>query len=152
MSSTDIVIKSDVQEKRHYKRGRVDEKVKQEIPTQPGVLVIPARSTVTSTSKHSHFTVSAPTETANVMVFPSLDIKGTRLQILGNWRQYTGVQIVAIFRTHYENQRSLAVMLSRMKTDLKALDDPPNEEYLSLIALSKKEYNTIQKQNNDVRK
>ena len=152
MSSTDIVIKSDVQEKRHYKRGRVDEKAKQEIPTQPGLLVIPARSTVTSASKHSHVTVSAPTETANVMVIPSLDIKGTRLQILGNWRQYTGVQIVAIFRTHYENQRSLAVMLSRMKTDLKALDDPPNEEYLSLIALSKKEYNTIRKQNNDVRK
>jgi hypothetical protein len=144
-----MVIKSDVTEK-PAKRRMV---VKQEQPplTQSGVLIIPARRTNDSTNqKHERATVS--TETASVMVIPSLDIKGTRLQIIGNWRGYTPATIVSIFRTHYDNQRSLAVMLSRMKKDLKALEDPPNEEYLSAIALSKKEYNAIRRINNDVRK
>ena len=43
-------------------------------------------------------------------------------------------------------------MLSRMKKDLEALEDPPPDEYLSKLALSKKEHNTIRKLNNDVRK
>ena len=139
MSSTDMVIKSDSQEKPAKKL------VKQEPSTQPGVLVIPV---------HSNTTLSSTTtkESANVMVIPSLDIKGTRLAILGNWRGYTPAKIVAIFRTHYENMRSLAVMLSRIKKDLKGLEDPPPEEYLSKIALGKKEYNAIRKLNNDVRK
>jgi hypothetical protein len=140
MSSTDIVIKSDTQEKRRHERPRVEKQVKQEhARPQSGVLVIPAS---VPSSKHARST-AAPTETANVMVIPSLDLKGTRLNILGNWRQYTPAKIVAIFRTHYENMRSLAVMISRMKKDLKGLDDPPPEEYLSKIALSKTEYNAI---------
>ena len=136
-----MIIKSDITEKPAKKR-RV---MKQEPSTQPGVLVIPA---------HSNTTLSSTTtkESADVMVIPSLDIKGTRLAILGNWRGYTPAKIVAIFRTHYENMRSLAVMLSRIKKDLKGLEDPPPEEYLSKIALGKKEYNAIRKLNNDVRK
>jgi hypothetical protein len=39
-----------------------------------------------------------------------------------------------------------------MKKDLKDLDDPPDDKYLSAIALSKKEYNAIRQQNNDIRK
>ena len=61
-------------------------------------------------------------------------------------------KIVGIFRTAYTNKRSLAVMLSRMKKDLSNLDDPPDEKYLTAIALTKKEYNEIRKLNNDVRK
>ena len=81
-----------------------------------------------------------------------VDIKATRLKILGNWRNYTPVKIVAIFREHYDNMRSLAVMLSRMKKDLKSLEDKPDDTYLGGIALTKKEYNGIRKLNNDVRK
>ena len=184
MSSTDIVIKSEKQEKRPHKvyeyvtepsstqsgvlvipasstgnstsskrsraaasapasiaNVRIDKNSQEITPTQSGILVIPAHSTTHSTSsKHASLT---PIESANVMVIPNLDIKGTRLQILGNWRGYTPTKIVGIFRRHYENMRSLAVMLSRMKKDLKGLDDPPPEEYLSKIAMSKK---TIQNQ------
>ena len=129
---------------------RIDKNSQEITPTQSGILVIPAHSTTHSTSsKHASLT---PIESANVMVIPNLDIKGTRLQILGNWRGYTPTKIVGIFRRHYENMRSLAVMLSRMKKDLKGLDDPPPEEYLSKIAMSKKEYNEIRRLNNDVRK
>ena len=146
MSSTDNVIKSEKQEKRPHKEHLVYEPTL----TQSGILVIPAHSTGNSTSsRHARLT---STESANVMVIPSLDIKGTRLQILGNWRSYTPAKIVGIFRRHYENMRSLAVMISRMKKDLKGLDDPPPEEYLSKIAMSKKEYNEIRRLNNDVRK
>jgi hypothetical protein len=139
-----MVIKIDHHEK-PAKRRRVVNQEPMPAP-QPGVLVIPAYS-------HSNTTLSSTAkESVNVMVIPSLDIKGTRLAILGNWRGYTPAKIVAIFRTHYENMRSLAVMLSRIKKDLTALDDPPPEEYLSKIALGKKEYNQIRKLNNDVRK
>ena len=152
MSSTDMVIKSDNQEK-PTKRRRVEKQVQQvkqeHARPQSGVLVIAAHNTGIAVPSSERST--APTETANVMV-PSLDIKGTRLAILGNWRGYTPAKIVAIFRTHYENMRSLAVMLSRLKKDLQALEDPPPEEYLSKIALGKKEYNQIRKLNNDVRK
>jgi hypothetical protein len=145
-----MIIKIDNHESKPAKRRRVvkQEKVPSTQLLESGVLVIP-RGTGESKQFEFHGT---PAESANVMVIKSLDIKGTRIQILGNWRAYTPAKIVAIFRTHYENQRSLAVMLSRMKKDLKAIDDPPPEEYLSKIALSKKEYNTIRKLNNDVRK
>ena len=94
MSSTDIVIKSEKQEKRPHKEHLVYEPTL----TQSGVLVIPAHSTGNSTSsRHARLT---STESANVMVIPSLDIKGTRLQILGNWRGYTPAKIVGIFRKH----------------------------------------------------
>lgn len=104
-------------------------KAREKPPAKPGVLV-----------------------TADVMVVTEIDMKATRLSILGNWRAYTPGKIVGILREHYQNMRSLAVMLSRMKTDLKNLEDPPSEKFLSAIALSKKEYNAIRKLNNDVRK
>ena len=89
MSSTDMVIKSDLTEK-PAKRCRVEKQVKQvkqeNARPQSGVLVIPSSERST-----------APTETANVMVIPSLDIEGTRLSILANWRGYTPAKIVAIF-------------------------------------------------------
>ena len=102
-------------------------------------MIIPAQATEETPAKVNQ---------ANVKVIASLDIKGTRSQILASWRNYTPDKIVAIFRTHYENMRSLAVMLSRVKKDLKALDDPPDDKYLSGIALSKKEYNEIRRMNN----
>jgi len=133
MSSTDIIINLSE-----------DQPVKKKLRTGSGVLIVPAKTTdQVATTKENE---------ASVKVISSLDIKGTRLQILANWRSYTPDKIVAIFRTHYENMRSLAVMLSRMKKDLKALDDPPDDKYLTAIALKKKEYNEIRKMNNDVRK
>ena len=107
------------------------------------MLIIPAKASDQLPAKENQ---------ASVKVISSLDIKGTRLQILANWRSYTPDKIVAIFKTHYENKRSLAVMLSRMKKDLKALENPPDDKYLTGIALSKKEYNELRKMNNDVRK
>ena len=140
MSSTDIVIKIDSGE-RPAKKRRPDK------PTsQPGVLVIRDPP-----SAKGHETPKEERETG-VMVVASVDIKGTRLEILGNWRSYTPAKIVGIFREHYDNQRSLAVMLSRIKKDLKSLEDPPDDKYLNEIALSKKEYNSIRRLNNDVRK
>jgi len=103
MSSTDIVIKIDSGE-RPAKTRRPDK------PTsQPGVLVIRDPP-----SAKGHETPKEERETG-VMVVASVDIKGTWLEILGNWRSYTPAKIVGIFREHYDNQRSLAVMLSRIK-------------------------------------
>ena len=65
MSSTDIVIKSEKQEKRPHKQHLVYEPTL----TQSGVLVIPAHTTGNSTSsKRSRATYSAPASTADVMV------------------------------------------------------------------------------------
>ena len=52
--------------------------------------------------------------------------------------EYTPAKIVAIFRTHYENMRSLAVMLSRIKKDLKGLEDPPPEAHTARDHLLRK--------------
>ena len=70
-------------------------------------------------------------------VIQSLDMKGTRLAILQNWRSYSPRQIVSIFRKHYTNMRSLSVMLSRFKKELSQLEDSPPEKYLQKIALKK---------------
>ena len=43
-------------------------------------------------------------------------------------------------------------MLSRMKMELKDLEDPPDDKFLSAIALTKQEYNGIRKLNNQIRK
>ena len=135
MSSTDIIVNL-LDDSPVKKNRRIDKQ-------GSGVLIIPAQATEETPAKVNQ---------ASVKVIASLDIKGTRSQILASWRNYTPDKIVAIFRTHYENMRSLAVMLSRVKKDLKALDDPPDDKYLSGIALSKKEYNEIRRMNNDVRK
>ena len=140
MRSTDIVIKSDFAEKPVKKRTK-------QPPPQSGILVIHRSTAVKAVSQ-------APNEESEVgvMVVQILDIKSTRLKILDGWRDYTPAKIVAIFREHYQNTRSLAVMLSRMKKDLKSLEDGPDDTYLGALALSKKEYNGIRKLNNDVRK
>ena len=137
MNSTDIVVNlsEDLSEDSPVRKKRR--------AAGPGVLIIPAKASDQLPAKENQ---------ASVKVISSLDIKGTRLQILANWRSYTPDKIVAIFKTHYENKRSLAVMLSRMKKDLKALENPPEDKYLTGIALSKKEYNELRKMNNDVRK
>jgi len=93
MSSTDIVIKIDSGE-RPAKKRRPDK------PTsQPGVLVIQDPP-----SAKGHETPKEERETG-VMVVASIDIKGTRLEILGNWRSYTPAKIVGIFREHYSRCR-----------------------------------------------
>jgi hypothetical protein len=89
---------------------------------------------------------------ADVMVVSLLDIKATRKMILDNWKKYTPEKIVTILREYYTNMRSLAVMLSQLKKDLKRLTDAPPDEFLSEIRLSKKEYNDIRALNNDIRK
>ena len=106
-----------------------------------GVLIIPSQS-----QKRPR------PERANVKVIQSLDIKGTRLTILGNWRSYTPKQIVSIFRKHYTNMRSLSVMLSRFKKELSQLEDAPNDTYLQKIALKKSEYNEIRKTASETRR
>ena len=122
MASTDIVIKSELVEKVVTKRTKK--------PPRSGILVIPQSTTVKA---------QTPKEIEEgVIRVPNVDIKATRLKILGNWRNYTPVKIVAIFREHYDNMRSLAVMLSRMKKDLKSLEDKPDDMYLGGIALNQK--------------
>ena len=90
MNSTDIVVNlsedSPVKKKRRA--------------AGSGVLIIPAKASDQLPAKENQ---------ASVKVISSLDIKGTRLQILANWRSYTPDKIVAIFKTHYENKRSLAL-------------------------------------------
>lgn len=89
---------------------------------------------------------------ANTRTIKVVDMKETRREILSNWRGFTSMQIVQLHRMHYTNLRSAAVMLSRLKQELGQQDDPPNEEYLSKLALAKKEYNEIRQMNKDVRK
>lgn len=63
----------------------------------------------------------------------------------------TPARIVQVFRKHYTNMKSLSVMLSRMKKDLKELDHPPPESYLEKIALKRSEYSELKKQAKDTR-
>ena len=131
---------------------------KQDAPSSylsDGVLIIPGISKPPTTVVRS---VNAPASAlamplpTNTKTVEFIDIKETRREILANWRAFTSVEIVRLHRIHYTNLRSAAVMLSRLKQELGSLDDPPPEEYLSKLALSKKEYNEIRKQNQDVRK
>jgi hypothetical protein len=121
-------------------------------PPQSNMIVIPAHPRRKSKSTNSTLVIPTQKNDGKVIVVAVLDMKSTRSEILGNWRNYTPAKIVGIHREHYQNQRSLAVMLSRMKKCLNDLEDPPDDKYLSEIALSKKEYNAIRQQNNDVRK
>jgi len=91
------------------------------IKKSKGVFIIP--------SSQSQKLKRARPERANVKVIQSLDMKGTRLAILQNWRSYSPRQIVSIFRKHYTNMRSL-----RFKKELSQLQDAPNEKYLQKIA------------------
>ena len=88
---------------------------------------------------------------ANTKTIQVVDIKQTRHEILANWRGFSPAEIVRLHKIHY-NLRSASVMLSNLKKELAALEDPPNEEYLSKLALSKAEYNSIRKLNQDTRK
>ena len=81
---------------------------------QSGILVIPAGESPKRKHTSTKGTLMIAKNEANVIVIPVLDMKNTRLEILGNWRGYTPQKIVAILREHYQNQRSLAVMLSRI--------------------------------------
>jgi hypothetical protein len=80
-----------------------------------------------------------------------IDMKQTRLDILANWRAWTPSSIVTTFKRHYSNLRSAAAMLSLIKKQLRDLEDPPPEEFLDKLALSKKEYAEIRKLNVDTR-
>ena len=90
-------------------------------------------------------------QSANVKVISTLDIKSTRMQVLGAWQSYTPEKIVGILRQAYPNIRTLSVMLSRFKKQLSSLENPPPENYLDGIKLQKGEYNTIRKQASDGR-
>ena len=81
-----------------------------------------------------------------------MDIKGTRLHVLHNWRKCKPSQIVSIFRKHYTKLASLSVMISRFKKELAGAEDPPPDSFLSKLALSKKEYNAIRSHSQSVRR
>ena len=119
----------------------------------PEVMYVDTASPKTRKAKPAKLLIPKETD-ADVMVVSLLDIKATRIMILNNWRKYTPEKIVTILKEYYTNMRSLAVMLSRLKKDLKRLPDPPNDElkFLTQILLSKKEYNDIRALNNDIRK
>ena len=118
-----------------------------QLPPSSGILLIntgdAAENKKISTTKENQ---------ANVKVIPILDLKGTKLAIVANWREYTPAKIVGIFRQHYTNVKSLSVMLSRFKARLAQLDDPPPYEYLKTIALTRKEYHDIRSDANDRRR
>ena len=113
---------------------------------KPTVLYVsPARSEEKKTKK----TKKKP----NTMFIEIIDMKQKRRDILENWRAFMPKQIVEWHKQHYSNLRSAAVMLSRLKGELGALEDPPpDDKFLSKLALSKKEYNEIRVQNSDARK
>ncbi len=79
MSSTDLVVNLSE-----------DQPVKKKLRTSGfGVLIVPAKaSNEVSTTKENQ---------ASVKVISSLDIKGTRLQVLANRRSYTPDKIVLFF-------------------------------------------------------
>ena len=104
-----------------------------------GVLIIPS---INKQRRRQHKFV----QSANVRVIATLDIKSTRMQILSNWKSYTPRKIVAIFRKHYHNIRTLSVMLSRFKKQLYQLANPPPPRYLEGVKLSRNEYNEIRKE------
>ena len=85
-------------------------------------------------------------QSANVKVIATLDMKATRMQILGAWQSYTPEQIVSIFRKAYPNTRTLSVMISRFKKQLSALEAPPPDTYLEAVKLQRGEYNAIRKE------
>ncbi len=95
-----------------------------------GVMIIPQAASVVN-KEMSH------RRTANVKVIATLDIKATRTQILAAWQSYTPEKIVGIFRQAYPNIRTLSVMLSRFKSQLSKLENPPAERYLDGIKLKK---------------
>jgi hypothetical protein len=114
----------------------------------PGMITIMGASPPKAEQKKKHKT-SVP---ANVVTVQYVDIKKTRQEIFANWRAFTPAGIVKVFKAHYTNLRSASVMLSHLKKELAALDDPPALDYLDKLALSKREYNEIRQLNSDVRK
>jgi hypothetical protein len=117
-------------------------KIMQQQPSN-GVLIIPINDEQRASIP--------PSQSANVKVITTLDIKSTRLQILAAWQSYKPLQIIAIFRKHYTNLNSLSVMLSRFKKQLEKLENGPPLEFLDEIKLSKKEYNEIRKISHSIR-
>ena len=115
--------------------------VKQE--PSDGVMIIPPMSTELALIPHS--------QSANVKVIATLDIKATRMQILSAWQSYTPEKIVSIFRKAYPNTRTLSVMISRFKKQLSALEAPPPDTYLEAVKLQRGEYNAIRKEATDGR-
>jgi hypothetical protein len=58
---------------------------------------------------------------------------------------YRPEQLVALFRERFKNKSSLSSEISRLKSLLKKLDQPPCEEYLCELKLDKKEYSELNK-------
>ena len=113
-----------------------------------GVLIIPS-----SSQQVERMTREQTSSTAvNVKVIPNLDIKGTKLHTLHNWRRCKPSQIVEMFRKHYTKLTSLSVMLSRFKKELAGAEDPPPDSFLSKLALSKKEHNETRSHSQSVRR
>ena len=73
-----------------------------------------------------------------VKIMPSA--KEVRHHIVTNWRSMTTDQIVKIMRKLYQNVGTLSSQLSNLKQLLSSLPDKPNDEYLSAIKLTRKEY------------
>ena len=78
-----------------------------------------------------------------VVALPHLDITATKQHILANFSQYSGPQIVGLFRKQYKNSGTLSSQLSRFKSDLSNLPRPPPESFLQEIKLTRKEYSGI---------
>ena len=132
---------SDLRDTKRNKKLKTKDQTKHEDPTK---LVIHTGIDETPTA-------AATDNKKDMLVIEWVDIKQTRLDILSNYRAWTPARIVQVFRKHYTNMKSLSVMLSRMKKDLKELDDPPPESYLEKIALKRSEYSELKKQAKDTR-
>ena len=121
----------------------------QVVKKKPTVLYVSPVRSARSEEKKTKKTKKKP----NTMFIECIDMKQKRRDILENWRAFMPKQIVEWHKQHYSNLRSAAVMLSRLKGELGALEDPPPDDtFLSKLALSKKEYNEIRVQNSDARK
>ena len=117
---------------------------------KPDVLTVSMKPERHASAKHTK-AVAAPLP-VNTKTIQVVDMKETRHAIVANWRAFTAAEVTRLHKAHYSNLRSAAVMLSRLKGELAALEDPPPDTYLSKLALSKKDYNEIRAMNSDARK
>ena len=62
-----------------------------------------------------------------------------------NWQDFRAEQLVEIFRERFPNKSSLSAEVSRLKSLLKKLPQPPCDEYLAELKLERKEYAELNK-------
>jgi len=132
---TDETIRIELPSLRKKARAKKEEAIQ---PNADGVLIIPG---IRVDKMH----IPKSSEAAGVKIIPMLDFKKTKQAILANWKAYSPTGIVGIFRKHYQNKRTLSVMLSRFKKLLAkhGAPEPPPDNFLAGLKLKASEYKEI---------